>query len=107
MTSIIEQIIYIGQRLFERKLFDIAGGNISVREGNRIFITARYSGSKRHWQNRPDDILIDDIDNDGLLNNPRCSRESNAHLAIYRHFPDVEQPLLRSVDPGKHSRSHA
>lgn len=89
MESIIEQIIYAGHRLFERKLLDMAGGNISVRNGDQIFITTRYSGSKRHWQNQASDIISDNVASDELLNHPRCSRESKAHLAIYRHFPEV------------------
>lgn len=87
--SIVEQIIYAGRRLFERRLLDMAGGNISVRQGNQIFLTARYSGSRRHWQNQPDDILCGDILSDAILDNPRCSRESKVHLAIYRHLAEV------------------
>ncbi len=89
MESIIEQIMYAGRRLFERKLLDMCGGNISVRSGDQIFITTRYSGSKRHWQNQPDDILSGDIQTDELLDHPRLSREGKVHLAIYRNFPEV------------------
>jgi L-fuculose-phosphate aldolase len=89
MESISEQIIYAGRRLFERKLLDMAGGNISVRDGDAIYITARYSGSKRHWQNQVNDILSGNIHSDKLLDHPQSSRESKAHLAIYRNFPDV------------------
>jgi L-fuculose-phosphate aldolase len=89
MKSILDEIIYVGQRLFERKLFDMAGGNISVRQEAQLLITARYSASQRHWQNAPEDILAGDIATDTILAEPRCSRESRAHLAIYRHFPEV------------------
>lgn len=89
MTSIATQIIEAGQLLFQRKLLDMAGGNISARHNNRIFITARYSGSKRAWQNKPDHILEGPLESDELLDNPRCSRESRVHLAIYRHFADA------------------
>ncbi|MFC1975455.1 class II aldolase/adducin family protein [Chloroflexota bacterium] len=89
MKSIPEQIIYTGRLLFERKLFDIAGGNISVRNGDTIYITARYSGSKRHWQNQLENINSGDIHTDDVLNHPEASRESKAHLAIYRALPDV------------------
>jgi L-fuculose-phosphate aldolase len=89
METIIEQIIYAGHRLFERRLLDMCGGNISVRDDDKIYITTRYSGSKRHWQNQPEDIISGNIDGDDLLDNPRFSREGKAHLAIYRNFPDV------------------
>ena len=48
MKPILDEIIYIGRRLFERKLFDMAGGNISVRQGDQLLLTARYSASQRH-----------------------------------------------------------
>jgi len=89
MKSVFEQIIYAGCRLFERKLLDMCGGNISVREGEQFYITARYSATQRHWQNQPEDILAGNIYEDALLENPRCSRESRMHLAVYRNFPDV------------------
>ena len=89
MTSIQDQIIYVGHRLFERKLLDMCGGNISVRHEDRIYITARYSASRRNWQNQPDDILVGAIDDNRLLENPACSRESRMHLAVYRNFSDV------------------
>ena len=89
MASIPEQIIYAGSRLFERKLLDMAGGNISVCDGGTIYITARYSGSKRHWQNQLENILCGDIQSDALLDHPDFSREGKAHLAIYRNFPEV------------------
>jgi L-fuculose-phosphate aldolase len=87
--SIPEQIIYAGHRLFERKLLDMAGGNISVRDGDTIYITTRYSGSKRHWQNQVENVIAGHLHTDEVLNHPQASRESKAHLAIYRHFPDV------------------
>ena len=87
--SIPETIAYIGRHMFERRLADMAGGTVSMRAGETIYITSRYSGSRRHWQNRPDDVISGPIETDALLDDPRCSRESRAHLAIYRHFPDV------------------
>lgn len=89
MESIAEQIVYVARRMFERRLTDMAGGNISAREGDQIYITARFSGSKKHWHLTTEDIIHGDIETDALLDNPRFSREGKAHLAIYRNFPDV------------------
>ena len=89
MSSIPEQMMVAGRRLFERRLLDMAGGNISVRDGDTMYITARYSGSQRHWQNQPENILAGNVAADELLENPAFSREGKAHLAIYRRFPDV------------------
>jgi L-fuculose-phosphate aldolase len=89
METIVEQIIYAGHRLFDRRLLDMCGGNISARDGDKMYITTRYSGSQRHWQNQPEDIISCDIYSDELVDDPRFSREGKAHLAIYRNLPDV------------------
>ena len=87
MQTIPEQVAYMGRRLFERRLTDMAGGNISAREGEAIYCTPRYAGSKKHWQLEPADILYGNFDE--ILLNPLFSREGKAHLGIYRNFPDV------------------
>ena len=89
MESIADRIAYVGRLMFERRLTDTAGGNISARDGDLMFITPRYSGSKRHWQLTAFDILSGDYRSDDLLGHPMFSREGKAHLQIYREFPDV------------------
>lgn len=87
--QICKQLAEIAHCLFERKLFDMSGGNISVRYEDRIIISPRYAGSKKHWQLVPEDFIQGLIENDELLNHPRFSREGKAHLAIYREIPIV------------------
>jgi len=89
MDDIRTQLAYVGRMLFERRLADMAGGNISARQGERIFISPRYSGSQRHWQLQPEDFVEGPIGTDEVLSHPLFSREGRAHLAIYRNFPDV------------------
>ena len=89
MESPAEQIAYVGRRMFERRLADMSGGNVSARAGNTIYISPRYSGSRHHWQLTPQDIISGPIDTDELLEHPSFSREGKAHLAVYRNFPDV------------------
>lgn len=84
-----EQIIYVARRMFERRLTDMAGGNISVRAGDELYITPRYAGSKQHWQLTTADILHGPVATDDLFQQSRFSREGKAHLAVYREFPDV------------------
>lgn len=83
------QLAGIARRLFDRKLLDTAGGNLSARYGDQIIISPRYAGSKQHWQLEPDDFVEGRIDSDELLAHPRFSREGKAHLAIYRALPAV------------------
>ena len=85
-----EQLAYIGRMLFERRLTDTAGGNISARQGNRIFISPKYSGSKRHWQLDPEEFIEGEIGSNEVLNHPMFSREGKTHVAIYLNFPDVQ-----------------
>lgn len=89
METVAEQIAYVGRRMFERRLADMAGGNVSARDGKSIYISPRYSGSRHHWQLSPDDIISGPIETDELLDNPSFSREGKAHLAVYRNFPNV------------------
>jgi L-fuculose-phosphate aldolase len=84
-----EQIIYVGRQMFERKLTDLAGGNISIRQGGTIHLSPRYAGSRQHWQLGVDDIITGPIDTQELLSHARFSREGKMHLAVYRSFPDV------------------
>jgi L-fuculose-phosphate aldolase len=90
MENVREQLAYIGRMLFERRLTDTAGGNISARQGNRIFISPKYSGSKRHWQLDPEEFIEGEIGSNEVLNHPMFSREGKTHVAIYLNFPDVQ-----------------
>lgn len=85
-----ETICYVGRLMFERKLTDIAGGNISCRDGDRMYITPTGAGQKWHWDLAPEDILSAPVETDDLLQNPAHSLESISHLLIYRAFPYVQ-----------------
>lgn len=89
MPAIPEQIVYIGRRMFGRRLTDMSGGNVSAREGNMMYITPRFSGGKKHWQLEPSDVLPGSVDTDDLMHHPMFSREGQTHVAIYRNFPDA------------------
>ena len=77
-----------GRMVFERHLTDAAGGNISVRVGDTICITPRYSGSRRHWQLQPNQVLVSDRSGNKLEGDGDVSRESKVHFKLYREFPD-------------------
>jgi L-fuculose-phosphate aldolase len=93
MKSIQEEVAYVGRMMFELRLTDLAGGNVSAREGNNLYISPKFSGSKMHWQLKPDDIITGCIDNDEILEHPKFSREGRAHLGIYRNFPEVNSVI--------------
>jgi ribose 5-phosphate isomerase B len=82
-----------GKRVFERHLTDAAGGNISVRVGDRVCITPRYSGSKRHWQLKPNQVLVSDLEGNQLDGDGEISREGKVHFRLYQAFPDATAVL--------------
>jgi ribose 5-phosphate isomerase B len=87
------KIAETGKMVFERHLTDAAGGNISVRVGDSVCITPRYSGSKRHWQLQPNQVLVSDLEGNKLDGDGEVSRESKVHYKLYQEFPDATAVL--------------
>ena len=85
-----ETLVYIAQLMFARRLTDMAGGNISMRVGDTVYLSPRYAGSKQHWHISPDDIISGPIATQELFSHPRFSREGKAHLGLYRTFAENE-----------------
>jgi len=83
-------MVEIARLLYDRYLTNSAGGNVSCRVGDRIYITPRGLGSRHRWQLREEMVLVFDADLTPLEGDPRMvSRESLMHFACYRHFPAV------------------
>jgi L-fuculose-phosphate aldolase len=83
-------MVEIAHLLYERRLTNSAGGNMSCRAGGHIYITPRYLGSKRRWQLREEMVLVCDEDGRVLEGDPALlSRESKMHFACLRAFPEV------------------
>lgn len=85
-----EEIVYFGRRMAERWMTNTAGGNISMRVEDQLYISPRYADYKWGWQLRPDQIVSGPVNSDELLTNPSFSREGKAHLDIYRTFPEAQ-----------------
>ena len=88
INSTREKICEIGRLLYDRKLTDAAGGNISVRVGNQICITPRFAGSYFQWRLKPDQVLVTDNDGNQLEGNGELSREAKVHFRLFNEFPD-------------------
>lgn len=80
------KVARFGKVLFDRRLTDIAGGNISARVGEYICISPRYSGSARQWQLTPEDVLVADKDMNVLDGAGVISREAKVHFRLHREF---------------------
>jgi len=83
-------MVEIAHLMYNRFLTNSAGGNISCRVGDRIYVTPRYLGSKHRWQLREDMVLVFDEDLNAVEGDPaKVSRESQMHFACYRHFAEI------------------
>lgn len=82
------RIAELGRLMFDRKLTDSAGGNISVRVGDKVCITPRYAGSKFQWRLRPEQVLVTDFDGTKLEGEGEISREAKVHYALLKAYPE-------------------
>jgi L-fuculose-phosphate aldolase len=87
--TVIEQIIAIGRLMYDRFLTDSAGGNVSARVGDRIYLSPRYAGARYHWRLRPDLVNVMDLEHRLLAGPDPISREAEMHLALYDAFPEA------------------
>ncbi len=82
-----EHLVRIARIAYDRQLLDSAGGNITTRVGDRIFMSRSYAGGRHQWDLRPEDVLVLDLDGNILAGEGEISRESAVHLDCYRAFP--------------------
>ena len=83
------KIAEFGVMLYDRHLTDAAGGNISAFVDGLVCISPRFSGSKRQWQLKPEDVLVADLDMNILEGSGQISRESKAHFGMYKEFGHI------------------
>jgi L-fuculose-phosphate aldolase len=100
ISHIRTQIAETAALLFSRQLLDTAGGNISVRSGDVVCITPRYSGLRHHWNLKPDDVMVVGLDGQILEGSGELSRESKVHLKLQREFNEYGSAVIHA-----HSRN--
>ncbi len=84
--NIREQIVEIGKRLYNKNLISGYEGNISARDGDKIYITP--SGLCKGFLS-VEDIIVIDLDGNLLEGNKKPSSETKMHLKIYNSRKDV------------------
>ena len=85
-----KSIIEIAKLLFENNLIDASGGNISVRDDNKVYVTCRKCGSEKQWNIDENSIVVTDLCGIPIMGDiEKISREANSHFYIYRNFPDI------------------
>ena len=91
IKNIRKSICEIGKLLFERELVDSSGGNLSVRDGDKVYINPRKSGHTRQWILEEDEIIVTDLCQVPLFGNLEdISREAATHYIIYQNFEDIK-----------------
>ena len=56
--TIPELIVYTAKYIFDKEITDIAGGNISVRENDTVYMTPTLAGNQYHWDIGAEDIVV-------------------------------------------------
>lgn len=79
-----KQFIKICRKLYDRKYVVGSGGNVSVKEGDKIYLTP--TGSILGFL-KEDDIAEMDLDGNVIKGKP--TSEKNLHLMIYRKRNDI------------------
>ncbi len=81
-----KSIVEVGKRMYDKNLIAGYEGNISVKEGNKIYITP--SGVCKGFLSEQD-ILEIDLNGNLLKGSKKPSSETKMHLAIYNNRKDV------------------
>ncbi|NLW80311.1 MAG: tRNA (N6-threonylcarbamoyladenosine(37)-N6)-methyltransferase TrmO [Desulfovibrionales bacterium] len=82
-----QAILQAGRDGWMRGLFAGFNGNISMRQGSRVVITAAGS-AKGHLGTR--DLAVADLDSGKTLSSARPSSELAVHLEVYRNQPKAQ-----------------
>lgn len=88
MTELLERLCAAGAQLESLGLSPGSSGNVSVREGSRVWISPTGVGL---GSMRPDSLACTELTEDGLVHvdGPAPSKEVGLHAALYLRDPDA------------------
>jgi ribulose-5-phosphate 4-epimerase/fuculose-1-phosphate aldolase len=76
--------------LFERRLTELQGGNMSLRLGDVVVMTPTKASENTGWRLRSEEMLVQGLDGQMIVGEEsRISREIGIHMRLYHTFPDV------------------
>ncbi|MFO1540438.1 MAG: class II aldolase/adducin family protein [Chloroflexota bacterium] len=85
--ALVARVAYL---LYDRRMTELQGGNMSVRIGDEVVITPTLASENDGWRLGPDDMVIHDLDGGVRDGDPRrVSRETGLHLRLYRAYPEL------------------
>ena len=83
-------ICRIAKLIYDKDLSDASGGNVSVRDKDKIYITPRRAGENSQFEIEPNSIIVTDLCAVPVSGNIKeISREALIHYYIYQNFPDI------------------
>jgi L-fuculose-phosphate aldolase len=86
-------VLEIAKLIWDRRLSDTAGGNISVRNGENVCITPRLMGYRLRWQITEADLSIVDLEGTVLEGPKEITREGRLHLGLYKEFGEARAAI--------------
>ena len=86
----------IGRFLFDRRLTDAGGGNISLRVGDVFCMSPTLAGQSKQWQLAPDDVLVVDASGEILCGDGGLTRESAVHFGLHRNFAEYGTAVIHA-----------
>ena len=76
--------------LYERRLTELVGGNMSLRVGDAVIMTPTKASETRGWRLAAADTLVQRLDGELLIGDEAMiSREIRIHMRLYRTYADV------------------
>ena len=94
ITTAREVIAAFGAELYRRFLTDSTGGNLSIRIHDAIIMTPKCAGARWHWQLKPNQVLVLDLEGNIRTGEGEISREVRTHIALlHRFYPEATSVL--------------
>lgn len=85
-----ELLARVAGLLYERRLTELVGGNMSLRLGDAVVMTPTKASEDRGWRLDASEILVQRLDGELLIGDEAMiSREIRIHQRLYGAFPDV------------------
>jgi ribulose-5-phosphate 4-epimerase/fuculose-1-phosphate aldolase len=76
--------------LYDRRLTELQGGNMSLREGDVAVVSPTKASENTGWRLGAGEMLVQDLEGQVLVGDPaQVSREIRLHLRLYRAFAEL------------------
>ncbi|MBU4450285.1 MAG: class II aldolase/adducin family protein [Actinobacteria bacterium] len=91
VKNIRKALCEIGKLCYERNYLDASGGNISIRDRDKVYVTPRQAGEHHQWSIDEDSIIVTDMCKVPIIGEvDNITREAICHYYIYQAFPDIK-----------------